>query len=87
MVSLAFVFSLRSQGQAPGVLLLLSRSVERHSNARGRGGGEPQGCSRRAQHSTETSCLHIVLAEGWREDGSLWRGTGRQTVYTTLKSL
>ena len=38
MVSLELVISLRSQGQAPGILLLFSRSVECHSNTRGGGG-------------------------------------------------
>ena len=38
MVSLELVISLRSQGQAPGVSLLISRGVECHSNA-----GEGQG--------------------------------------------
>ena len=38
MVFLEHVISLRSQGQAPGVSLLISRGVECHSNA-----GEGQG--------------------------------------------
>ena len=38
MVSLELVISLRSQGQARGVLLLTSSSVECHSNASRRGG-------------------------------------------------
>jgi hypothetical protein len=39
MVSLELVISLRSQGQAPGVSLLISRSVECYANAGGGGGG------------------------------------------------
>ena len=27
-------------------------------------------------HSTETSCLHIMLAAGWSEDGELLVGVG-----------
>ena len=39
--------------------------------------------------STETSCLHIVLATGWRDKGNFWQGVGgsRQTVHNTEVSL
>jgi hypothetical protein len=39
--------------------------------------------------NTETNCLLIVLAMGWREDGSFWWAGNTETncLYTTLKSL
>ena len=52
--------------------------------------GEGEGAPAAAGgHSTETSCLHILLPRvWWGEDGRLWQqGTQRQTVCTTLKSL
>jgi hypothetical protein len=39
----------------------------------GEGEGAP-GCCRRTQ--PEISFLHIMLASGWREDGSFWWGLG-----------
>ena len=77
MVSLELVISLRSQGQAPrklsgGVLGVgFGHTEVHHSNSRGGGGSQPQaaagGCS------TETSCLCIMLAAGWKNDGSFWQ--------------
>jgi hypothetical protein len=52
MVFLELVISLRSQGQAPGVLI--SRSVERHSNpGDGEGGWEP------LEGSIEANCTTL----------------------------
>ena len=53
----------------------------------GEGEGAP-GCCRRTQ--PEISFLHIMLASGWREDGSSDKGAGNaeaNCLYTTLKSL
>jgi hypothetical protein len=47
MVSLELDISLKSQGQALGVLQLISRSVKCHSKARGGGGGGRMGASGR----------------------------------------
>ena len=110
MVSLELVISLRSQGQALGVLISRSVGFWRHKGGENvscsllrmsslRGSfmgsailmlGEGEGAPAAAGgHSTETSCLHILLPRvWWGEDGRLWQqGTQRQTVCTTLKSL
>jgi hypothetical protein len=51
MVSLELVISLRSQGQVPGVLLLISRSGECRCPSKARGGGRSPGCCRRTQQA------------------------------------
>jgi hypothetical protein len=102
MVCLEFVISLRSQGQAPGVLISRNVSFWRHRGRTmppqnvlimglailmlGEGRGSP-GCCRRNQHRNHLSAYHACCREGSKEDGSLWRGMQRQTVCTTLKSL
>ena len=66
MASLELI-SLKSQGQAPGDLAAgvlrvgFWRQRLSHSN---NGGGEGAGGAAAGGHSTEISCLHIVLAGG-----------------------
>ena len=63
MVSLELVISLRSQGQARGVSLLISSSVECHSKARG-GGGRMGASGWNAEanclYNTEVSLVSVI---------------------------
>jgi hypothetical protein len=90
MVSPELVISLRSQGQLPGELSggVLGVGFWRHRGSAILTLGEGEGL---LQEDTDQkpagSAYRAGVGVGGREDGSLWQGTQRQTVCTTLKSL